>query len=187
MNRDLLSKIGLFITGVAVGSAVTWKLVKTKYEKIAQEEIDSVRETFSKHASESDENEKTVETEEEEPDQDIDKKIYQHLVDETGYAAKSTEKEDKKDMSDTNKPYVIAPDEFGECDYAMLTLTCYTDGTVTNERGKIVTNVDELVGNDSLECFGENEDDPDSVYVRNDKLQIDYEILKDYRDYSEID
>ena len=183
MNRDLLSKIGLFITGVAVGSAVTWKLVKTKYEKMVQEEIDSVREVFSKHA-----NTEEVEGEEDtEPDPDIDKEMYRQFVDETGYAAKSTEKEEEKDMSDTNKPYVIAPEEFGECDYAMLTLTCYTDGTVTNDRGKIVANVDELVGNDSLERFGENEDDPDSVYVRNDKLQIDYEILKDYRDYSEID
>ena len=37
-----------FALGVAVGSVTTWKLIKTKYEQIAQEEIDSVKEVYSK-------------------------------------------------------------------------------------------------------------------------------------------
>lgn len=42
MNKKLFGAI-MFAVGAAVGSAVTWKLVKTKYEQIAQEEIDSVK------------------------------------------------------------------------------------------------------------------------------------------------
>ena len=38
----------LFIFGAAVGSAATWTYAKKKYELIAQEEIDSVKEVFSK-------------------------------------------------------------------------------------------------------------------------------------------
>lgn len=41
-----------------------------------------------------------------------------------------------------------------------------------------------LLGGDSLEHFGEYEDD--SVYVRNDAKKCDYEILLDQRNYQEI-
>ena len=49
MNRNLLTSLA-FVAGAAAGSAITWKLLKTKYEKIAQEEIDSVKEVFSRRA-----------------------------------------------------------------------------------------------------------------------------------------
>lgn len=47
MNRNTLCKIFLFAAGAAIGSVATWKLVKTKYEQIAQEEIDSVKEEYA--------------------------------------------------------------------------------------------------------------------------------------------
>ena len=42
----------MFVFGVAIGSVVTWQYVKKKYEQIAQEEIDSVKEIFSKRETE---------------------------------------------------------------------------------------------------------------------------------------
>ena len=50
MNNSILSKAFIFAVGAAIGSAVTWKLVKTKYEKIADEEIESVKEVYLKKA-----------------------------------------------------------------------------------------------------------------------------------------
>ena len=44
MNCGILNKILIFSVGAAIGSVITWKLVKTKYERIAQEEIDSGKE-----------------------------------------------------------------------------------------------------------------------------------------------
>ena len=41
MNNKLIGAIA-FVTGAAVGSIVTWKLVETKYRKLAEEEIASV-------------------------------------------------------------------------------------------------------------------------------------------------
>ena len=46
MNK--LISVGFFIAGAAVGSIVTWQFLKTKYEEIAQEEIDSVKQTYAK-------------------------------------------------------------------------------------------------------------------------------------------
>ena len=39
MNNKLIS-IGAFIVGAAIGSVITWKIIKTKYEQFAQEQID---------------------------------------------------------------------------------------------------------------------------------------------------
>jgi hypothetical protein len=44
--------------------------------------------------------------------------------------------------------------------------------------------VDDVVGFESLNRFGEYEDD--SVFVRNDRLKCDYEILLDRRKYSDV-
>ena len=37
-----------FVTGLVIGSVVTYVVVKDKFEKIAQEEIDSVKEVFGR-------------------------------------------------------------------------------------------------------------------------------------------
>lgn len=176
MNKTILSNIGMFVAGAAIGSLVTWKLVKTKYEQIAQEEIDSVKEVFSKREEKS--SEKDID------EDDSETESLEDIIDESCYKTESTDKEEKKEMHNSDRPYVITPEEFGDSDYAIISLTYYTDGTVTNEKNKIVANVDELIGLDSLDHFGEYEDD--SVFVRNDALQIDFEILKDWRDYSEV-
>ena len=47
MSNKLIS-IGAFVVGAAIGSVVTWKIVKTKYEQFAQEQIDSVKEVFAR-------------------------------------------------------------------------------------------------------------------------------------------
>ena len=86
----------------------------------------------------------------------------------------------KKDI-----PYVIPPEEFGEIEeYDTESLTYYQDGVLTDQDDSIIDNIDELIGEDSLTHFGEFEDD--SVFVRNDKLRCDYEILRDLRNYSDV-
>ena len=57
MNKSTLSNIVIFAIGAAIGSAVTWKLLKTKYEQIAQEEIDSVKEEYGRLREEKEEEE----------------------------------------------------------------------------------------------------------------------------------
>ena len=47
MNNKVFGTI-LFTAGAIIGSLVTWKVVKTKYEDIAQEEIDSVKEEYTR-------------------------------------------------------------------------------------------------------------------------------------------
>ena len=219
MNKNLLTSLA-FVAGAAVGSAITWKLLKTKYEKIAQEEIDSVKEVFSRRAE-------TVEEAEDEPEPDISEetasakvaelKSYKDVVRNYSEAFKdglnSGINEPSNDISNVIKEkaeeiinecddivkgvvkkgtvksdhYIITPDEFDEGDNPVVTLMYYADGVVMDTDSDDILSekeIDECVGLDSLTHFGEYEDD--SVFVRNDKHGIDYEILRDVRRYSDL-
>jgi hypothetical protein len=63
-------------------------------------------------------------------------------------------------------------------------LTYYSDGVLTDENDEVLEDVEDIIGIDSLNHFGEYEED--SVYVRNDEKLCDYEILLDNRNYSDV-
>ena len=184
MNK--LWGVFIFAVGAAVGSVVTWKIVKTKYERIAQEEIDSVKEAFSKRTNSDDTNAK--DEKDHNDDDDDDDEYFVKVDDDNEYSKMvknlgcSYNAEKKKGGGTTNKPYVITPDEFGDIyEYDTITLHYFADKVLADEDDEIITNVDEIIGRDSLTHFGEYE--PDSVYVRNDEMKADYEILLDLRNY----
>lgn len=193
--KGTLSKLIIFAAGAAIGSAVSWKILKTKYEQLAQEEIAEMREYVREKIAEMTEThsgEKCigVTTEpEKEPE------TYNNISDINEYTSKLRENgyTDYSGVSstDTKKggnvavdaPYVISPDEFGELDYEMISLTYYANGVLTDDYDEPMDDgeIDETVGHESLCHFGEYEDD--SVFVRNEMLKRDYEILRDLRDY----
>lgn len=176
----------MFAMGTAVGSVITWHCVKKKYEQIAQEEIDSVKAVFMKKDPDM---EVTVS---ETPHQAEPRKVeekpsiseYAALLKNEGYTNYSgTGKEEQTSMND--KPYVISPEEFGEYEeYEKISLTYYADQVLADENDELVEDVEGAVGFESLTHFGEYEDD--SVFVRNDRLKCDYEILLDQRTYSDV-
>ena len=88
-------------------------------------------------------------------------------------------------MVENAKVYVIPPESFGETDFETVSLSYYADKVLVDDtKHEVITNVDELVGRNSLETFGEYEDD--SVFVRNENLKKDFEILLDMRNYSDV-
>ncbi|MFA7097645.1 MAG: hypothetical protein WC383_14350 [Gammaproteobacteria bacterium] len=182
----------MFILGAAVGSIVTWRYIEKKYEQIAQEEIDSVKEVFSK---------REMDFVEETEDVDVRTKAdnakekpsvveYAARLREQGYTNYSdidteNKEEVEKESMAVDKPYVIAPEEFGEFDdYEKISLTYYADHILADDNDEMVDDIDDVVGFDSLNSFGEYEDD--SVFVRNDRLRCDYEILLDQRKFMSI-
>lgn len=175
------NKLGLslaFIAGVAAGAVVAWKALENKYKQRADEEVESVKEMFNRRLKEQQESKEQQEpmTEEQQNEE------YDKMLASLGY--KKSEKEERE-MAHAAEVYVIPPEAFGEVGYDTVSLTYYADEVlvdcVTNE---VIKNVDELIGRNSLKTFGEYEDD--SVFVRNDKLKKDYEILLDTRNYSDV-
>lgn len=200
MNNKVIGIIA-FAAGAAVGSVATWKLVKTKYEQIAQEEIESVREIYFHN----DKDEPYDDPDDETP-KVAEIRSYKDLVDKTGYVnycendVEAMVKEKAKAIVDEcnnildgskkvemeDRPYVIRPDEFDTNDYHITTLSYYKDGVVADyDTGEVLSDeeVENLVGLESLTRFGEYEED--SVFVRNDSRKTDYQILRDEEAYSD--
>lgn len=185
--KTTLSNIIIFAAGAAIGSVVTWKLVKTKYEQIANDEIQEVREFYARKVDEltHTQPEELAEAETEEkttfhtqPKPEL--KEYANQINNLGYSDVTEE-----EVNNMGKPYVIMPEEYGELDeYETVSLVYYADGYLTDEQDIVIEDVDDVVGIDSLTHFGEYEDD--SVFVRNDSVMTDYEILLDERNYEDV-
>lgn len=173
MNKGLTFTLGL-VLGAAAGSVAAWMTLKTKYERIANEEIESVKFIYAKKAADAVESYKNSVEEKKEP-----KDEYTTTVSNLGYTV-----EPKKGVEEVKDPYVISPDEFGsEDDYDLISYTYYSDGVLTDERDEPVEDVDDVVGKDFYKHFGEYEDD--SVFIRNEQLECDFEILYDTRSFGD--
>ena len=198
MNTNL--KVGLaFVLGAATGALVANKYLKTKYEKIADEEIASVKavywtktnpeaaayakkdveyteEVYKQHQQAA---KSAAEQAKEKPD--IVK--YAEKLHKEGYTNYSTTA--KPTAPDLGEPYVIPPEDFGEFDdYEKISLIYWADQVLTDDNNEVVEDLEGSVGIDSLTAFGEYEDD--SVFVRNSRLRCDYEILLDQRNFEDV-
>lgn len=204
MNKALSSAI-VFTIGAAIGSLVTWKVVKTKYEQIAQEEIDSVKEEFDqlnelrrkeidawrkiKDSRQVEESDGKAEDETSQID-DSDVVEYHKLTNKyRGSDEDNDENDEEGDEGNyekvqyVNGPYVISPDMFGdEPSYNAQPLNYYSDGILSDDWG-VELDIEETIGEDALNHFGEYADD--TVYVRNERTEIDYEVTRDPRTYEE--
>lgn len=179
--NDKLSSVIIFCGGVFIGGFLTWDFFKTKYEKIADEEIASVKETFEHRESRPDKNYKVEESLK-------GNDAYINIIDSNSYRNYSnTEIEtDKKggtaDM-ELKQPYVITPEQYEDnVDYTKVSLTWYSDEVLEDDWGNVL-DPDDVIGSDALKTFGQYE--KDSVFVRDDDEQIDYEVLLDTRSYKE--
>ena len=192
MNCKLYSTLA-FVAGALIGSVVTWKYAKEKYERITQEEVETFKEEYSKRKLEQRGKEVSEEIKENsaeyvtKPKPDLME--YASKIKDLGYSEDDDEPVQNEDVEEEGEamfdgPYVISPDDYDENGYETESLTYYADGVLTDSYDVVIDDVDDLVGLESLEHFGEYEDD--SVFVRNDDRQIDYEILKDYRNYYDV-
>lgn len=203
--NSVIKNITIFTVGLAIGSAVSYIYNSKKFNAQLDDEIEKTKSYYENKYSKTEESvEKDLTVEEPmnaEKTEEYSKMINRY----DSPAVKSDEKETKKIKAtfydpltdeieevevegnmtnDELKPYVISPDEFGETDYKIISLICYADDVLTDEFDNIIDDVEGTVGEASLNTFGEYEDD--TVFVRNDSLEIDYEICADLRAYSEI-
>lgn len=179
------NKVLWFTAGALVGVAASYNHFKTKYERIAQEEIDSVKRAFSAPQQSEPVEGNTDDVCEVEPTPE-EVTEYHNIINAHGYdtAGVSTDYAGKE-VKGVSRPYVISPADFDTLDdYETYSLTYYADGVLCDEQDNPIEDVESMVGRDSLNHFGEYEDD--SVHVRNDAQQCDIEILRDLRNYSDV-
>ena len=173
-----MSNFVAFLSGVGIGSVVTWALLKNKYEQMFQEECDD----FDEFDDEPEEIERGIRTEAKSVDEAADNfDDYKNIA--KKYDTKNNENEEEEKM----KPYVITPEEFDTNDeYDTISLTYYEgDGVLADDCDEAMDDdeIERTVGYEALNHFGEYEDD--SVFVRNEELKTDYEILLDVGSFSD--
>ena len=219
MNRDMLVKAFIFTAGAAIGSVVTWKVIKTKYEQISNEEIESVREEYQRltkimrmeidacrkataaHTKVDDAVDENDEVDTDYPDDDdrdfTEKekeqveyyKItsrYRGSYEENNENNEEGEEDGDDEVPYINGPYVITPEDFASSPpgYNCCPLDYYKDGILADGWG-VPMDIEETIGEEALDHFGEYVDD--IVYVRNERLELDYEITRDPRTYKEAE
>jgi hypothetical protein len=204
-----------FVVGLAVGGGLgfyfTRKQLETKYERLAEREIDEMREHFRK---------KSVAQEDKPSISGLDEKL-----DELDYTppknlrptpggdgpkgppgpqlapvpepenvfehaqVEGIEEEDGWDYQaeiasrSPEKPYVIHIDEQGETDYDAICLVLYEDDVLCDDNNNVVDV--RQVGAENLEKFGHGSKDPEIVWIRNDALALDIEVHKSDKTYLE--
>ena len=179
--NDKLSSVIIFCGGVFIGGFLTWDFFKTKYEKIADEEIASVKETFEHRELMTDKNYKVEEALK-------GNDAYINIIDSNSYrnysnTAIETDKKGGTADMELKQPYVITPEQYEDnVDYTKVSLTWYNDEVLEDDWGNVL-DPDDVIGSDALKTFGQYE--KDSVFVRDDDEQIDYEVLLDTRSYKE--
>lgn len=80
-----------------------------------------------------------------------------------------------------DNPYIISQEEFlqAETEFQQTTITYYEgDGTLADERDQEIPFVDPVVGEENLQQFGHGSGDSRVVYIRNERLSTDFEVLK---------
>jgi signal recognition particle subunit SEC65 len=198
-GRDL--GIGLFfgaLIGGAAGVYFTEKRLRTKYERLAEEEIDSMREHFRARMVAKEEKPELSElgrrVEElgyrpasppvpgvQEPPEPETKNIFEETAVEDTW-----DMEAEKASRSPKAPYVIHIDERHETSYSEATLTYYVgDDVLCDEKDKIIEDQDLVVGLENLDKFGHGSGDANIVYIRNDDLAIELEVIKSERTYAE--
>ena len=180
-NLWILATGAAYILGVATGILLVKEHIRDKYRKLADEEVESVKEAFTRNL-------KRVKAEQEQTVAQAEKRAedaanlnlkniqhYERLLREKGYVA-----DDEPESA-----VYIHPDEFGEIDgYSASTITFYEkSGVFTDEMNQPIDDEEweDMLGCGVAKHFDEYESD--RVCIRNDKRRSYYEVLLDEGEY----
>lgn len=86
-------------------------------------------------------------------------------------------------------PYVLTVEDFhqGMLGHDISTLTLYADQMLVNEREEPMDDVARVIGLANLKKFGADPDgDPNTLYIRNTRIGVDFEIVRSEMTYAEV-
>lgn len=213
MNLKVIA-VGGSLLGLAVGSVAGYFVAKNRYEQyyadLADSEIADAKRYFSMLYKEGEfktpgavlqqrRRPRTPEGFEHETPEQVELNanrgaaIFAETLAQNRYGAPAgeetqTEEELREISRSKGEPYILDHDEFmnAEVGYTQVTLTYFAgDDVLSDENDMPVEDVDATVGNANLDRFGHRSNDPKVVYIRNDKLEIDYEVCKSEGTYAQ--
>lgn len=200
MNKSVIFFLGIGAGGI-IGGVVGFFLAKKKYEHLADEEVKSVKDTFSKyfeHDKVKEDNpnhmpapETSSVVQEEHKDTPIVDYSARYQSSINRYSSSVPNERDKLPETsvvsgDPANIFIITPKEFNESEYNAVTLFYYKDGVLSNDNYEPLNAVEitSMIGDQALDSFGTY--GTDSVYVQNDNNKTVYEIILEDDNYTDI-
>lgn len=177
----------IFAAGALAGAFAGARIAKKHYEELAQEEIEEVR-AYYKNKEEKIEEPNAVEEKSIEVEEKKEKKEYDSIIKHGNYMTMEEDEENEEDelCDSDDEPYIIDPSEFGNYGhYATQTCTYFADGVLVDDVDEVIEDPDSLVGTYHIDIF--RDFDATSVYVRNDWMKMDFEIIRDDWFWSDFD
>jgi hypothetical protein len=193
--------------GFAVGFRIAEKRLKTKYEKLAEEEISLMREHYHKKAMAAEpkppvnevvrerysevELQAIKETNEKFPAEEEEEVVVEETTQVNVFESGEQDEWDYRyETSQRSKdvPYIIHIDEFREnpLSHDQTTYTYYEmDDVLSDSRDTTVDDMDRVIGLGNLGKWGHGSQDPNVVYIRNEELGMDIEVVRDRGSYFE--
>ena len=205
-----------FASGSGVTYLLLRNKLARKYEIIAMGEIVEARKYYAKlNKAEgySDPSELAKKYEEEKDEEDAVVDNYETLVGDLGYdGLQSAELRDEEPKSnniwlngapmvpnsqydpeieqrDPSVPYVLTEEEFmeGELDHSQVSLTYYEEDDVLLGADEIpIEEIDATLGRHNLDRFGYGSNDNNLLYIRNERIQVDYEVIRTGASYAQM-
>ena len=182
----------LFFAGVGVGYGACYLVMKARFEKVLDERVDAINQAFDKEMKELGLEVVPVESPDKKPSTDTKifrSEIKKHNYDSFYEAREKVEEEvEEKDENDGGpkeggfvEPYIITAQQFatdGILD--KVTLTYYINADLVCEEEEAVDDPEAVIGTEFTDHF--HDDEEGVVYVRNEKLGTDYEVILDDSD-----
>ena len=194
-----MKNILALIAGIGIGVAISWTYNKNKYEEMVQEEVESLREMNQSKKepmdAEEDKGKMWEESRKAKVDmgtqkekEDFDKNL-NNIKTIINYNHYSQEKDDKEEAKEKSSMVIIKPEEFADkIGYDTDSFYLFADNIITDDNNAAIDNVKETLGFTVEEIrnqFGVYEND--AVYIRNPKLNMDYEVLRELETYQKRD
>lgn len=189
-----------FAGGVAIGAAISYLYCKRVYDAQIKEDRDSIKESFENLYKNHGEYIHHEEDTQEEPTQDetpaqVAAKFARHKdsiskylnkTQELGYSGTSevSDEDLQKAKEQFKPPYIISEEDFGEDDRQCIGVFYYSDGILAEDNDDVIEDIANTVGQSALDYL--NNSDEFNVYVRNERLGVDYEVMYDVRKYADI-
>ena len=190
----MLKNVIIFGVGAAIGSFAAYFYAKKKYQKIADEEINSMKEYYEIKKEKkpivevkSFQKEDVIKTNSLSELQELYSSKHNADLDPGYYSSPypfSEREDDHPTDGSLEDPYTITADQFvnEKRNFEKETLLYFEgNGVLCEDTERIIEDIDSSIGRDNLDKFGEFEEDV--MYIRNERLGIDYEVLLQHSTY----
>lgn len=177
-----IGNAGWLFGGIAIGSSigvgVTYIYMKDKFEKKLNEEVTALKTHYV-------ERDRQLARKNEEAKKELEEKLYssdelKEFVDYTNKYIKPTDEVSEPDIDYSSAAQIISDVDWDDPDYddyKKISVDYFEDGAVFETlSGEELDSFELIVGNEWKDSFGEYT--PNVVYVRNDDLRTDYEIIE---------